>query len=126
MTTDGDEATYKRNMMIEMQEQATKEILDEMKAERDDLVAHFDKDTDLREKIIIKGIQKVCVLGVIKYHQMKVQLFEEISMHPEILKGFEILHYHVENNLPIEKETVYKLVPELFTHQINKLGYKER
>ena len=97
-----------------------------MKAERDELVAHFDKDSDLKEKILIEGVQKVCVLGVIKYHQMRVQLFEEISIHPEILKGFEILHYHVENNFPIEKELVYKLVPELFVHEINKLGYIDR
>ena len=97
-----------------------------MKAERDELVAEFDRDTDLKEKILIDGVQKVCVLGIIKYHQTRVALFEEISMHPEVLKGFEILHYHVENNFPIEKELVFKLVPELFVHQINKLGYKDR
>ena len=39
-----------------------------MKAERDELVAYFDKDTDLKEKILIEGVQKVCVLGMIKYH----------------------------------------------------------
>ncbi len=48
VTTDGDEALSKRKMMIEVQERATKEILDEMKAERDALVEHFDKDTDLK------------------------------------------------------------------------------
>ena len=53
-------------------------------------------------------------------------MFEEVSYHPEILKGFEILHYHVEHNLPIEKELVFKLVPELFIHEINKLGAKDR
>lgn len=53
-------------------------------------------------------------------------MFEEVSYHPEILKGFEILHYHVEHNLPIEKELVFKLVPELFVHEINKLGAKDR
>ena len=47
-------------------------------------------------------------------------------MHPEILKGLEILHYHVENNFPVEKELVFKLVPELYTHEINKLGAKDR
>ena len=47
-------------------------------------------------------------------------------MHPEIIKGLEILHYHTENNLPVEKELIFKLVPELFTHEINKLGFKDR
>lgn len=53
-------------------------------------------------------------------------MFEEVSYHPEILKGLEILHYHTEHNLPIEKELVFKMVPELFVHEINKLGAKDR
>jgi hypothetical protein len=43
-------------------------------------------------------------------------LFDEISLHPETLKGLEVLHYHVENNYPIEKELLYTLVPELYVH----------
>ena len=42
------------------------------------------------------------------------------------MKGLEILHYHVDNNIPVEKELVFKLVPELYLHQINKLEAKER
>lgn len=42
------------------------------------------------------------------------------------MKGLETLHYHVEHNIPIEKETVYKLVPELFVHEINKLDWEDR
>lgn len=53
-------------------------------------------------------------------------MFEEIHYHPEVLKGLEILHYHVEHNLPIEKEMVFKLVPELFVHEINKLDWEDR
>jgi hypothetical protein len=49
-----------------------------------------------------------------------------VSLHPEILKNLEILHYHTENNLPIEKEMVFKLMPELFVHEINKLDYKDQ
>lgn len=83
-----------------------------MREERDKLLEHFDKDKDLREKMLIQGISylsrsfssKVCVLGMIKYHQIRQNLFEEVSMHPEVLKGLEVLHYHVENNFPIEKE----------------------
>jgi hypothetical protein len=47
-------------------------------------------------------------------------------MHPEVLKDLEVLHYHVENNLPVEKDLAYKLVPELFVHEINKLGARDR
>jgi len=95
-------------------------------SERDELVADFNGDTDLKSKMLIQGIAKVCVLGTIKYHQIGHALFEEKSLHPEVMKGLEILHYHVENNLPIEKELVFKLVPELFVHQINRLGFKDR
>lgn len=128
MTTDGEEGGVmsKRQLVMQAQEKASKELLEELKSERDELVAEFDKDTDLKTKILVQGIHKVSVLGVIKYHQIRHALFEEVSLHPEILKGLEILHYHVENNLPIEKELVYKLVPELFVHEINKLGFKER
>ena len=117
-TDDGEEGgeMSKRKMAMQVQEQASKELLEELKSERDELVAHFDQDTDLQQKILIQGIQKVCVLGVIRHHQIRHALFEEITLHPEVIKGLEILHYHVENNIPIEKEMVYKLVPELYTH----------
>ena len=53
-------------------------------------------------------------------------MFDEVSLHPETMKGLEILHYHVDNNIPVEKELVFKLVPELYVHDINKLGAKDR
>jgi len=68
----------------------------------------------------------VCVLGMIKYHQISQTIFEEKSLHPEILKGLEILHYHVENNLPVEKELLFELMPELYVHEINKLEAADR
>lgn len=126
MTTDGEDGLSKRKMMIVAQENASKELLQELKADRDELIAEFDGDTDLKSKMIISGIHKICVQGIIKYHQVRHALFEEVSLHPEIMKGLEILHYHTENNLPIEKELVFKLVPELFVHEINKLGFKDR
>jgi len=43
-------------------------MMEEMKAERESLIEHFNKDTDLKEKILITGVKKVCVLGMIKYH----------------------------------------------------------
>ena len=89
------------------------------------LVKSLEKD-DLSEKILISGIHKICVLGMLKYHQIRQELFEEVSLHPEILREFEELHFHVENNFPIEKELVFKLVPELFRSEINKLSARDR
>ena len=65
-------------------------------------------------------------MGMIKYHQIRQEIFEEVSLHPEVLRDFEVLHYHVENNFPIEKELVFKLVPELYRKEINKLSAKQR
>lgn len=49
-----------------------------------------------------------------------------MNYHPEVLKNLEILHYHTEHNIPIDKELVYKMVPELFVHEINKLDWEDR
>ena len=76
--------------------------------------------------MLVSGVHKACVLGMIKYHQIRQELFEEVSLHPEVLKDLEVLHYHVENNFPVEKELVFKVVPELYVSQINKLGEKDR
>ena len=70
MTTDGEQDRQLKRKMeaMEAQDLAVQEIRDELKQERDDLVAEFDKDTDLKSKILIDGVKKVSVLGVIKYH----------------------------------------------------------
>jgi len=39
---------------------------------------------------------------------------------------FEELNYKVENNLPVKKESLFKLVPELFLVEINKMGYEAK
>lgn len=43
-------------------------MIDDMRKERNELVEHFNRDTDLKSKELVAGIHKVCVLGVIKYH----------------------------------------------------------
>jgi len=66
------------------------------------------------------------VLGVIKYHQINHNLFEDSRLHPETQKQLERLHYLIEHNLPIEKEMLFKLVPEVFQHEINRLQEEDR
>lgn len=43
-------------------------LLDKLRREREGVVAEFDGDTDLKTKIVIDGIRKISVLGMIKYH----------------------------------------------------------
>ena len=49
-----------------------------------------------------------------------------MNYHPEVLKNLEILHNHTEHNIQIDKELVYKMVTELFIHEINKLDWEDR
>jgi hypothetical protein len=39
----------------------------EMRDERNQLAKEFSGD-ELSKKMIVKGVQKICILGVIKYH----------------------------------------------------------
>lgn len=66
------------------------------------------------------------MLGVIKYHQVNHNLFDDSRLHPEVQNQLETLHYLVEHNLPVEKDMLFRLVPELFRYEINKLGVKEK
>lgn len=47
-------------------------------------------------------------------------------MNPETKKSLEIVHYHVTNNLPIKREIIYEVVPELFESEIGELDEYKR
>jgi hypothetical protein len=81
---------------------------------------------DLKSKYLISGVKKLSILGVIKYHQLNHNLFADSKLHPETQKQLERLHYLVEHNLPIEKEMLFTLVPELFLYEINKLEDEDK
>lgn len=76
--------------------------------------------------MIVTGVKKHCILGMLKYHQLQHNLFDDVKYHPETLLMFEELNYKVENNLPVKKEALFKLVPELFLVEINKMGYEAK
>jgi hypothetical protein len=47
-------------------------------------------------------------------------------MHPEVKKNIEVLHYHLEHNLPVKRILLYEVVPELFQQEIDELDEYER
>ena len=67
-TVDKSKLTEEQLVAVEKQEEAQSELLASLKKDRQDLVAEFDGDTDLKKKVLITGIKKISVLGVIKYH----------------------------------------------------------
>lgn len=51
------EMTPEQITAIEQQEDAQKQLLAQLKKERKDLVAEFDEETDLKQKVIVEGIK---------------------------------------------------------------------
>jgi hypothetical protein len=94
-----------------------------MQGDRQAIVDRFDDNSNLKKMTRVKGVKKSCILAMIKYHQIQHNLFEEVALHPATQKGLEELNYLLENNLPIEKEMLFKYVPELYSLEINEMGY---
>lgn len=93
VTVDGEEN--------ELQKKTKEELIIEMQSKRESVLAEFNAETDLKSEMIVSGIKKHCILGMIKYHQLQHNLFDDVKYHPETLQKFEDLNYNVENNLPV-------------------------
>jgi hypothetical protein len=51
---------------------------------------------------------------------------EGCVIHPETIKSIETVHYHVEHNLPIRRELLFEVTPELFDNELEELEESER
>jgi len=49
-----------------------------------------------------------------------------MNLHPEIKKEMETCNFLLEHNLPVEKEMLFWLMPEMFRKEINKLNYENK
>ena len=124
----------KRKILEEIYKKGDDKLIEEGNKIRQNMIEHgkledlveIGEEDDIKSKYLVSGIRKMCILGVIKYHQLNHNLFDDSKLHPEVQKDFEKLHYLVENNFPVEKEMLFKLVPELFRFEINKLGVKDK
>ena len=47
-------------------------------------------------------------------------------MHPDIVHKLETLHDNVQHNMPVEKDLVFELVPELFSFEMRKLTTEQQ
>ena len=75
---------------------------------------------------LIEGVKKLLVLNQIKYWMLTHNLLEEYSMHPDIVHKLETLHDNVQHNMPVEKDLVFELVPELFSFEMRKLTTEQQ
>ncbi|CAD8043108.1 unnamed protein product [Paramecium primaurelia] len=77
--------------------------------------------------VILRGIQKKTVLTMINYIEFQHRHVSGLVLNPETMKNIETVHYHVMNNLPIQREKLYEVVPELFQEEIGELDeYKQK
>lgn len=67
--------------------------------------------------IALTGIDRLCVVNKIKI--IKLQLnFGHFIINPNDEKDLQLLEYFVENNLPVDKDLLYRVVPEAFEYEI--------
>ncbi len=66
------------------------------------------------------------MLVTIKYYTQCHILFPECKLHPETLKLLETISYGVEYGLPVDKEILFKGLPELFGYEIRHLKAEEQ
>ncbi len=71
--------------------------------------------------VALFDVRKDIVLSTVKYYSHCSKLFPEFTMHPETLKLLETIAYGVEYGLPVEKELLFKGMPELFGYEIRHL-----
>ena len=56
--------------------------------------------------MLVTGTQKKLVLNMIAYYEFQVRNIQGVLINPETLKSMEVVHYHVEHNLPVRRVVV--------------------
>jgi len=78
--------------------------LDELESLKTNQRMEISNNQDLKDKIIIEGVKKYTCLATIRVHEFFDKNFSELALHPEVKKKLEILEYHLNYNLPIDKK----------------------
>ena len=60
--------------------------------------------------VLVTDLDKKLVLNAITYYEFQNRNLQGVSLHPETMKSLEIVHYHVEHNLPVRREVISCLV----------------
>ena len=77
------------------------------------------------ETVILKGDQK---MGFRIFFKMSDYKIRHLNMHlnPLDVEKLETARYLIENNLPIKKELLYMVAPDLFIYDLYELEQKEK
>ena len=74
-------------------------------------------NTEDAETVVVTGIMKNCFRGFFLYHEFNMN-FNGMTLNPVDYEKFELARFQIENNLPIKKEILYQLCPDLFYKEI--------
>jgi hypothetical protein len=78
------------------------------------------------DMMIVSGTQKKVVMNMLHYYEFQERHLAGLYLNPETKKAIEIVHYHVQNNLPVKRELLWEVLPELFEQEINELEEYKR
>jgi len=81
---------------------------------------------ELKGSMIVTGFKKDAVLGLITLELQVARLFNESRIHPETLKLMEQVSFAVEYGHPVEKELLFKVVPEAFPSEIRHMKFEDQ
>ena len=84
----------------------------------------LDKDvSDLESSLVIlNGMKRIAVLNRCTYYETHRKMNLGMVIHPETLTVLADVQYKVENNLPVRKDFLYEIVPEMFEIEIEQLA----
>mmetsp|Transcript_28401 Transcript_28401/g.32841 ORF Transcript_28401/g.32841 Transcript_28401/m.32841 type:complete len:593 (+) Transcript_28401:24-1802(+) len=112
---------------LEKELQQLTQDIEEIKKTKKELSDLENKIEDLEpDYVIVTGLKKKLVLNSITYYEFQLRNVEGLTMNPDAMKAIETVHYHVEHNLPVRRELLYEVMPELFDTELGELDQYQR
>lgn len=70
--------------------------------------------------MILTGLQKLCIQNMVHYYETRVKFDHGFTIHPESMEVLEKISYALDHNLPVRRDYIYRLAPEVFTYEIGE------
>lgn len=58
---------------------------------------------------------------MVLYYELRAKMGHGMTVHPESMEILEKLQYALDHNLPVRREHLYALAPEIFVYEIGEL-----
>ncbi|EAS02419.1 hypothetical protein TTHERM_00727790 (macronuclear) [Tetrahymena thermophila SB210] len=125
ITSDKDEEDLKEELMIALSKINSE--LEQIKVTKQELEQVNTKIEELEpDYILITGMKKQLVLNQIAYYEFQSRNLQGFNLHPETMKAIEKIHYDVDHNIPVKRELLFEVCPELFEAELETMEKIER